>query len=496
MFDGLLKSKFYTKCKSQMKMTKARLEMLKKKKSSVAKFLKDDMADLLRSGLDYNAYCRAEGLLVEQKMLACFNFVEQFCGCISSNLSAMNKQRECPEECREAVQSLIYAAARIAEFPELRDLRTLLTERYGSHLESFINKQFVETLTPTPTTKEMKLLLMHEIAEEFNIEWNSKSLEQKIFKPPQEDQNIHCPKSNDDIVPKGDCQDDDENGNKRKKNKEDLTKRTNHETELASHRRKNAIDKGYNLPCSGEDEVFSLHRRDSSDLDSLQATSSSAGSVSEDEVDSKKPFYRFVNPPYVKPKVEKEESKIEEPPKLTGNVLAEDDLVSEANPKTRSVRRRPLKPPPGHEDVGIVERPLKAPTGLEKFVSPGNGGLAKANSSAVLKEDGAKRGSRISQADEVDQKDEEEEMIDGLLMHYSKDSVKPYLKPPPNIRGTKSESPLPPGGEVYQAAAASPKKAAKRHNRVVSLQPETGHVHPNLPDYEDLAAWFAALKSR
>jgi vacuolar protein sorting-associated protein IST1 len=30
----------------------------------------------------------------------------------------------------------------------------------------------------------MKLQLMHDIAQEFSIEWNSKSLEQKVFKPP------------------------------------------------------------------------------------------------------------------------------------------------------------------------------------------------------------------------------------------------------------------------------------------------------------------------
>ncbi|KAF2301276.1 hypothetical protein GH714_022307 [Hevea brasiliensis] len=240
-------------------------------------------------------------------------------------------------------------------------------------------------------------------------------------------------------------------------------------TELASSGRKNAIYEGYNLPCSSEDEVTSPHRRNSSDLDSLQATS-----------------------------IEKEESKIEEPRKSTGNVLDEDDLISEAKPKPRSVRRRPLKPlpghenfgsdamplnsPKGHENVGSIERPLKPPPGREKFVSPENGGFAKANSIAA-KEAEAERVLRISKADDVDEREEEDKMIDELLMHYSKD--------------TKSnELPLPPGREAYQAEEASTTKAAKRQNQVVSLQSETGHVHPNLPDYEYLAARFAALKGK
>lgn len=49
--------------------------------------------------------------------------------------------RECPEECREAVASLMFAAARFADLPELRELRTLFSERYGKSLDYYVNKQ-------------------------------------------------------------------------------------------------------------------------------------------------------------------------------------------------------------------------------------------------------------------------------------------------------------------------------------------------------------------
>lgn len=35
----------------------------------------------------------------------------------------------------------MHAAARFADLPELRDLRKLFTERYGTSLEPFINKE-------------------------------------------------------------------------------------------------------------------------------------------------------------------------------------------------------------------------------------------------------------------------------------------------------------------------------------------------------------------
>lgn len=49
--------------------------------------------------------------------------------------------RECPEECKEAASSLMHAAARFSDLPELRELRTVFTERYGNSIESYVNKE-------------------------------------------------------------------------------------------------------------------------------------------------------------------------------------------------------------------------------------------------------------------------------------------------------------------------------------------------------------------
>lgn len=39
--------------------------------------------------------------------------------------------RVCPEELKEAISSLIYAASRCGEFPELQELRVIFTLRFG-----------------------------------------------------------------------------------------------------------------------------------------------------------------------------------------------------------------------------------------------------------------------------------------------------------------------------------------------------------------------------
>lgn len=51
--------------------------------------------------------------------------------------------RHCPEDCREAVSSLMVAAARFSDLPELRDLRQIFFERYGNTVELFVNQKVI-----------------------------------------------------------------------------------------------------------------------------------------------------------------------------------------------------------------------------------------------------------------------------------------------------------------------------------------------------------------
>ncbi|KAM6582241.1 hypothetical protein CsatB_009243 [Cannabis sativa] len=184
MLDGLLGRGFTSKCKSLIKLTKTRIDVIRRKKNATQKFLKKDVADLLANGLDINAYGRAEGLLVEVILSSCYEFVERCCDVVLKHLSTMQKQRECPEECRAAVASLMFAAARFSDLPELRDLRQMFYERYGNSLELFRNEEFVENLASKPSTLENKVRLMKDIALEFSIKWDAKAFEQRMNKPP------------------------------------------------------------------------------------------------------------------------------------------------------------------------------------------------------------------------------------------------------------------------------------------------------------------------
>nr|TKW37895.1 hypothetical protein SEVIR_1G078900v2 [Setaria viridis] len=182
MFDSLLNSKFYNKCKQAIKCTRTRLDLLRRKKQAMVKFLKKDVADLLFNGLESHAFARMEGLIVEMNQASCYDMIEQYCEYIVKQLNNLQKESDCPQEALEAVSTLIFAAARFPDLPELCDLRHIFTERYGSSVEPFVNS---ENLQNKSFTNEEKLQVMKTVAEEFSVPFDSKALEWKITCGPQ-----------------------------------------------------------------------------------------------------------------------------------------------------------------------------------------------------------------------------------------------------------------------------------------------------------------------
>ncbi|KAE8705860.1 Detected protein of unknown function [Hibiscus syriacus] len=183
MLDGILGRGFTSKCKSLIKLIKSRIEVIRRRKTATLKFLKKDIAYLLANGLDVNAYGRVEGYIAELVLSSCYDFVEKCCDFVLKHVSLLQKLRDCPEDCREAVSSLMFAAARFSDLPELRDLRQIFHERYGNSLELFVNKQLVENSASNSFTMEKKVKVMHDIASEFSIKWDSEAFKQRMSKP-------------------------------------------------------------------------------------------------------------------------------------------------------------------------------------------------------------------------------------------------------------------------------------------------------------------------
>lgn len=189
------------------------------------------------------------------------------------------------------------------------------------------------------------------------------------------------------------------------------------------------------------------------------------------------------------------EEKLVAPAKVKSNVHEKDLEIP--LPKPRSIRRKHHKSSTSNNVVETLED-----------VQAAN------RSSSSRRRDPSRKGLQILFDEEHHRKDDEERMIDKLLIHYSKkptsyDAGKLRKKlirdnetsfdQSINVHEVKFEAfPAAARSVSLPHEQASSPEVKKVFARSVTFQADNQakHVHPKLPDYDDLAARFAALKGR
>ncbi|GAB2279745.1 hypothetical protein Dimus_014385 [Dionaea muscipula] len=184
-----------SKCKTWVKMTTARIKLLRNKREAVLKQMRRDVALLLQSGQDATARIRVEHVIREQNAMAANEIIELFCDQIVTRLSIIGKQRECPADLKEGIGSLIFAAQRCSDIPELLSIRDIFEKKYGKDFvsaatdlrpDSGVNRLLIEKLSSRNPTGELKLKVLKEIAKEYQIDWDTTETEMELLKPPEE----------------------------------------------------------------------------------------------------------------------------------------------------------------------------------------------------------------------------------------------------------------------------------------------------------------------
>ncbi|XP_065857590.1 uncharacterized protein [Euphorbia lathyris] len=184
-----------SKCKTAAKMAVARIKLLRNKRQVVVRQMRRDIALLLESRQDATARIRVEHVIREQNVLAANEFVELFCELVVSRLAIIVKRRECPEDLKEGIASLIFAAPRCAEIPELLALVKIFEKKYGKDFVSAatdlrpnagVNRMLIDKLSVRTPSGEVKLKVLKEIAKEYQIDWDTTESEKELLKAPEE----------------------------------------------------------------------------------------------------------------------------------------------------------------------------------------------------------------------------------------------------------------------------------------------------------------------
>ncbi|KAH0774464.1 hypothetical protein KY290_011601 [Solanum tuberosum] len=173
MFDVIFGWRKATKCKNLIKRVKCRLKLLKNKRSCIVKQLKDDLGQLLRHGHYQIVFDRVDQLFMDDNMLVVYDLLENFCEFILISLPYIRRHKDCPNDINEAVSSLVFASTRLGNLPELPVIRKLFGQRYGKKFETsalellpgnLVNYQIKENLCIKSVSNEVKYKLVDEIA--------------------------------------------------------------------------------------------------------------------------------------------------------------------------------------------------------------------------------------------------------------------------------------------------------------------------------------------
>ncbi|KAK2972782.1 hypothetical protein RJ640_028833 [Escallonia rubra] len=185
-----------SKCKKLIRRVQCRLKLLKNKRCSIVRQLRDDIAQLIKHGHHEIAFNRAEQLFKDESIVSVYDLLDHFCEFIIINLSYIRRHKDCPNDINEAVSSLIFASARCGDLPELRVIRKLFGERYGQRLAmislellpgNLVNRQISENLSIKSVQEDEKYRLVNEIARTsfqtgpLALEFSSEVQQQLVF---------------------------------------------------------------------------------------------------------------------------------------------------------------------------------------------------------------------------------------------------------------------------------------------------------------------------
>ncbi|CAK9153669.1 unnamed protein product [Ilex paraguariensis] len=111
-------------------------------------------------------------------MLAVFELIEGYCVLVVDRVNLVEHEKVCPDELKEAVSSLIYAATRCGDLPELQEIRTVFTSRFGKEFVTRavelrnncgVSHKMIQKLSTRTPSLENRLKVLKEIASENNI---------------------------------------------------------------------------------------------------------------------------------------------------------------------------------------------------------------------------------------------------------------------------------------------------------------------------------------
>ncbi|CAN7118106.1 unnamed protein product [Brassica rapa subsp. narinosa] len=123
-----------SKCKLLIQTLLCSIDAHQRRKECMVRHAQSDINQLLLSNRVQETISKRKHICEDKTRLAAYAQVQYFCSFILQNFSDLKHQSDVhllPEESKEAIAGLLFAASRIRELRELKFIRSLFLERFG-----------------------------------------------------------------------------------------------------------------------------------------------------------------------------------------------------------------------------------------------------------------------------------------------------------------------------------------------------------------------------
>ncbi|KAK9276902.1 hypothetical protein L1049_006439 [Liquidambar formosana] len=179
------------KCKTCLTLAISRIKLLQNKREGHLKQMRKEIAQFLQTGQEAIARIRVEHVIREQNIQAAYEILELFCEFVLARVPILESQKECPPELQEAIASIIFAAPRCSDLPDLLQIKNMFAAKYGKEFvlaaselrpDTSVNRAIIEKLSVSAPSAKAKLKLLKDIAREYNLGWDSSNTEAEFSK--------------------------------------------------------------------------------------------------------------------------------------------------------------------------------------------------------------------------------------------------------------------------------------------------------------------------
>uniref|UniRef100_A0A7S0X2A6 IST1-like protein n=1 Tax=Mantoniella antarctica TaxID=81844 RepID=A0A7S0X2A6_9CHLO len=193
MFGGLFGPSFSSaKCKTALRLCCGRIKLLRNKKAQSLKAMRREVGNLMAGDKTDSARVRVEGVMREEANLEAMEVLDLFCELLIVRIPLIESSKDLPQDLKEAIATVIYAAGRSTELPELAQIRCQFAAKYGKDYVTAcgdsstasacgVNHVAIAKLSVRPPDAADKLAKLQEIANECGVRFDAAEVSKKLI---------------------------------------------------------------------------------------------------------------------------------------------------------------------------------------------------------------------------------------------------------------------------------------------------------------------------